>query len=203
MYMAAFPPELTRLIALAMLACAAVARAAEPATIDIDAGALHVDTTANRLLLKPVQIRQGAMSIRADEAWVSGVEINFSNTEWRFSGAVHITFDGGELDASEATAKFLGNRLQTAHATGGPATFSHTGADNDRLSRGRASTIEYNVPQGRIRLAGDVWFSDGRGEVATSAPLTYSLAGRLVDGERVQIRIIEDAVPEAPRSTPP
>ncbi|MGC4029842.1 MAG: LptA/OstA family protein [Steroidobacteraceae bacterium] len=201
--MAAFLPDLPRLMPLAALCCAFAVLAAEPAALDIEAGSLQVDTAANRLLLRPVEIRQGAMSIRAEEAWVNGVEVNFSNTEWRFSGAVHITFEGGELDASEATAKFVANRLQNAHVTGAPATFAQPGTDGAPASRGRATTIDYDVPQSRVRLTGDVWFTDGRGEFATRAPLTYSLTDRSVSSERVQIRILPEAVPEALRKAQP
>lgn len=177
--------------------------ALDPAAVDISAGSLQVDTAINRVLLKPVEIRQGAMSIRADEAWVNGVEVSFSNTDWHFRGTVHITFEGGELDAGEATAKFVGNQLRNAEVSGMPATFSQPAADGAQGSHGRAGTIHYDVSQARVKLTGDVWFTDGRGELATQAPLTYDLTNRSVSSERVQIRILPEALPQSLRDVAP
>lgn len=203
--MAAFPPESLRLLPLLPLlaAVATVTFGAADDVIDIDAGSLQVDTGSNRLLLRPVEIRQGGMTIRADEAWVNGVELNFSNSEWRFQGAVRIGFDGGELHADSATARFLTNRLQSAHVTGAPARFSHQVPGATEPSHGQADTINYDVRQARVRLEGQVQFSDSRGDFTTSAPLTYNLADRSVSSERVQITIRPEAAAPVLREIQP
>lgn len=202
--MAAFPPEFPPLLPLlSLLAVTATSFAADDSVIDIDAGSLQVDTSANRLLLRPVEIRQGGMTIRADEAWVNGAELNFSNSEWQFRGAVRIGFDGGELLADSATARFLTNRLQNAHVTGAPARFSHQARGAAGPSEGQADAIDYDVRQARVRLTGQVRFSDGRGDFSTPAPLTYNLADRSVSSERVQITIRPEAVEPALREALP
>lgn len=203
--MAVFPPETLRILPLLplLVAVATTALGAADSVIDIDAGSLQVDTGANRLLLRPVEIRQGGMTIRADEAWVNGVELNFSNSEWQFRGAVHIVFDGGELNADNATARFITNRLQSAQVTGAPARFSHQATGAAEPSHGQADTINYDVRQARVRLEGQVQFFDGRGEFATRAPLTYNLSDRSVSSERVQITIRPEAVAPALQDAQP
>lgn len=201
--MAASSPDHRLTPLLVALLCAPAAMALDPAAVDIDAGSLQVDAAANRVLLKPVQIRQGVLSIRADEAWIDGVEVSFANTQWRFSGAVHITFEGGRLDASEATVTFVGNQLRDAEVSGNPATFAQQAAQDAQGSHGRAHSIHYDAARANLKLSGDVWFTDGRGEFATQAPLTYNLANRSVSSERVQIRILPEALPDAARELAP
>lgn len=199
--MAASIPELIRLAPLAALLLAGAVQAAEPAgAIDLKGAAFNYDSDTNRLLLPQIEIQQGAMSIRADEGSINGIEANFSNSEWHFRGAVHITFEGGELDASEATVKFVANRLQSAHVTGTPATFSHQGKQDEVISRGRANTIDYNAQQTRVVFSGDVWFGQGESEVTTRAPLTYNLSNRGISSpERVHIRIPGEELPDVPK----
>ena len=191
--MAASLPDrlLLPLPALALLLLAAPWHrlpAAEPAAlpapaIDVVSDSFHIDYQSNTLRLPNVEIRQGDMLIRASEAVARGVELSFANSQWEFRGAVHIEFAGGDLDADRATAEFAGNRLQLARVTGAPARFSHQIKDAASRSQGRADTIEYDVPKGRIRLAGKAWYSDGRNEVVTHA-LVYSLINRSVENER-------------------
>ena len=186
--MPAFRPDIAVLALLALFAGIRTAVPAEaappPSDLDIivDAAGIEIDSEANRLRMPKVEIRQGKMLIRADEALAKGVEASFRNTEWEFRGSVHIEFDGGKLDAARATAKFVGNKLESALATGSPATFSHQLKGSERRNSGRANSIEYDVKRGRMRMAGKAWYTDGRSEFTTEG-IVYNLANRAIESE--------------------
>ena len=105
-------------------------------------------------------------------------------------------------------AKFVGNRLERALATGSPATFSHQLKGSERRNSGRANSIEYDVKRGRMRMAGKAWYTDGRSEFTTEG-IVYNLANRAIESEpgpgpdsRVRMRIRGDTVETVPPAEP-
>ena len=181
-------------------------------TIKVSADSLKVDYDAHTLTATNFDIanQQGTMLIRAKEARAKGVEVSFNNMQWEFSGDVHIEVDGAVLDAATATASFRDNRLDTAQVVGSPAQFSHLLPGSKQRNQGRSKTIGFDAGKSQVRLAGDVWYSDGRNEV-NSPVLVYSLTDRSFekkagDGERVRLTIrpgTGNGATPSPATSPP
>jgi lipopolysaccharide transport protein LptA len=170
---------------LALLVAIPCSHGAEIRTslIELEAESIDFDYQNNLLRLQQVSIRQpDGTLIRANEARAKGVDVNFSNTEWEFRGAVRIEFQGGDLDAQLATASFRDNQLQAVKVTGSPARFSHQLQGAAQRSEGSAGNIEFDAKAQRIRMHSGAWYSDGRNEIRTAA-LIYNLADRSVQNE--------------------
>lgn len=192
------------------LACPGLASAAQlrpDDTIKLSADSMRIDYDSHTLKVTNVNIanQQGTMLIRAREARAHGVELSFSNSQWDFSGDVHIEVDGAILDANTATVNFKGN-LDSAQVAGNPATFSHPLKGGTQRNQGHAGTIDYDARKGQVHLSGGAWYTDGRNEF-NSPTLAYNLADRslehkVVPGERVQM-IIRPGTGSAPATPPP
>lgn len=193
------------------LACPGLASAAQlrsDDTIRVSADSMRIDYDGHTLKVTNANIanQQGTMLIRAKEARAHGVELSFNNSQWDFSGDVHIEVDGAILDANTATISFKGNQLDSAQVAGNPATFSHPLKGSAQRNQGHAGTIDYEARKGQVRLAGGAWYTDGRNEF-NSPTLAYNLADRslehkVVPGERVQM-IIRPGTGSAPATPPP
>ena len=168
--MAASRPEFPGWPATTLLAAGAlatwVAATAAPNTglpINLEAASSDFDYRNNTLLFRRVRITQGTMEVEADEARANG--LNFENSEWNLSGSVHILVPDGRLNSGEAQVIFRNNEISRAVIRGQPASFEQRLKDEQRLARGRASAIEYNVEAGTVRLSGDAWLTDGQNEI--------------------------------------
>lgn len=146
--------------------CAAIvtglAAAAEPLPISLDAESSTFDRETNTVIFKRLNITQGDMLIRADEAVAQGLD--FEQGEWRFAGSVMFTVDNTSIEADSATITFLANELQLAELVGVPAQFEQvTDADQEPVSGG-ASTLSFDNVAQVMRMLGDAWFQQGPSE---------------------------------------
>jgi lipopolysaccharide transport protein LptA len=140
----------------------------------------------------PTSITAATPRVAATQARATGLD--FEDSTWSFTGAVRINVDGGALRSDDATVKFGANRVSSARIRGAPAEFEQAGAGGE-MARGRATTIEYDVAAGTVKLIGDAWLSDGRNEIR-GQQLTYDVRGQRVQSgtrpgqsDRVQITI--------------
>jgi lipopolysaccharide transport protein LptA len=185
------PGIATALLWLATLpgsvASSAGAGGAVTGDIQIEADGLQLDYGANTLRMPNVVIRQhspqGDLLIRAREARAHSTQPSFENSQWTFTGQVHVEYQDGVLDADTAQLTFVKNQLQHAAVDGAPANFSHQFKNNPQRNRGSARHIELDVPRQRVRLAGDAWYTDSRNEVKTAAIL-YNMTDRSFETER-------------------
>lgn len=143
--------------------CAAIvtglATAAEPLPISLDAESSTFDRQTNTVVFRRLNITQGDMLIRADEAVAQGLD--FEQGEWRFTGSVVFTVDNASIEADSATITFLANELQLAELVGVPARFEQlTDADEVPISGG-ASTLSFDNVAQVMRMLGDAWFQQG------------------------------------------
>ena len=176
-------------ISLALLAALLVAGAAVPepspaATnselpINLEAASSDFDYRNNTLLFRRVRISQGTMQVEADEARANG--LNFENSEWNLSGAVRIHVPDGRLNSGEAKVTFQNNEISRALIRGQPASFEQRLKDQEKLARGRASSIEYDVRAGTVRLSGDAWLTDGQNEIRGDT-LIYDIGRQRIVG---------------------
>ncbi len=188
--------------------------AAQPRSVgqfDVEGEDLRIDYQRNTMQLKKIVMtdKLGTMLIRAQDAKAHSVDLSAKDMQWEFSGDVHIEFNGATLDSATATVSFKDNMLESAHAVGAPAQFSHLLKGATQRSQGRAHTIDYDAAKSQLHLAGGVWYSDGTNEINTST-LNYNLANRSIDsnpgtGERVRLHLQlgKGTVTPAPKAAPP
>jgi lipopolysaccharide export system protein LptA len=189
------------------------AQATPPGPIELEADSSEIDRKNNRLIFHNVEIRQGDLSIRADEA--QGSNLESAEAEWVFTGAVQITSAGTRLDARQATLTFVGQRLRRARLEGTPVAFEQTRANARAPTVGHAASVDYDFDAQILHLSGDAWLSEGQNEI-TGDSITYEIkaervvAGAEEPGDRVRITIVpppeqqqpEQKRPEQPPSSP-
>jgi lipopolysaccharide transport protein LptA len=148
---------------------------AQPITITASSSVL--DHRRNTVLYRKVRIAQGEVMVEADEAAASGRD--FENSQWTFTGSVHIRMPDGFIEADSAVVTFADGKLRNARMTGNPARFEQRRTNSEQLARGHAGIIEYDVAQSMVRLSQQAWLSDGTNEI-TSETLVYDMEGERV-----------------------
>jgi lipopolysaccharide export system protein LptA len=170
--------------------------------IDLDAAFSELDRRNNRLIFRQLNIRQGALTIRADEATADPAD--FENSTWVFTGNVAIQNAGTRTTCDRAELTFRDNRLRKAVLTGKPARFSQAGTGGEPATTGHGELLEYDLDAATIQLATDAYLSDGKSEISGSR-IAYDLRREVVtaggtEGGQVRMRI----TPQKPATpTPP
>jgi len=150
--------------------------------IDLDAESSEFDRKKNRLVFRKLKIRQGPLSIDADEAIAT--RLDFENTRWVFSGNVVIENIGTTAWADYADILFQEHRIRNAEMTGQPVRFQQVAASrNDEnevtTTTGRANSVQYDVDSGVISMTQDAWLSDGSNEVSGDR-ISYDLIREII-----------------------
>jgi lipopolysaccharide transport protein LptA len=172
-----------------------------------ESGPLDVDYKTHLMHMRGgVKISEGDISITADEAQASNPDS--SNSHWVLIGKVHVRSESrGDLQGDRATVEIVQGELASAVVTGSPAQFEQTRSQSDRLVKGHAATIDYEVPAGTIQLTGDAWLSDAQNDnELRDAAIIYNIrakslasGGNVPGGGRVHLKIQPKA---DPASTP-
>jgi lipopolysaccharide transport protein LptA len=163
----------------AVLACATAGAAPYDATapINLEAASSDFDYRNNTLLFRRVKVSQGGLQVEAMEARATG--LNFENSKWDLEGQVRVTVPDGKLLSDSATVTFRNNEIVSATVRGSPATFEQRLEKTGELARGRARTIEYDVRNQTVRLAGDAWLTDGPNQIQGNT-LVYDIGRQRV-----------------------
>ena len=215
--MAASYLNFARALAAALLAVTvagpvAAAPLDSQAPINLEAASSDFDYRNNTLLFKRVKITQGPLTVEAQEASATGLE--FVNSQWTLKGQVRITMPDGKLASDTATVSFKDNQIVRAQIRGAPAVFEQRLEKSGQLAQGRAGSIEYDVRNGTVQLAGDAWLSDGQNEIR-GEKLVYDIGRQRVaanpggtepGGVRITINPKEPAgqkKPAPPAEAPP
>jgi len=178
--------------------------------IDLDAAFSEFDRRNDRLIFRQLNITQGTLNIKADEA--SANPADFANSVWVFTGNVRIRDAGTEASSDRAELTFRDNRLRKATLTGQPARFSHAGTEGEPATEGHAQLLEYDVDAASIELVNDAFLSDSKNEISGNR-IAYDLRREVVtagatEGGQVRMRITSQpakpvTVPNtAPNSAP-
>lgn len=182
------------------------------APINLEAASSDFDYRNNTLLFRRVKITQGPLTVEAQEASATGLE--FVNSQWTLRGQVRITLPDGKLTADTATVSFKDNQIVRAQVRGAPAVFEQRLEKTGQLAQGRAESIEYDVRNDTVQLAGDAWLSDGQNEIR-GRTLVYDIGRQRVaanpgetepGGVRITINPQEPVgqkKPEQPAEAPP
>lgn len=163
--------------------------------IDLTAEYSELDRLNNRLVFRKLQVRQGTLSVSADEA--TATPADFINSRWVLTG--NVFFSNAELAVrgSSAELNFRDNVLRKATLRGSPATLRQPRAGARLPTDGRANVFEYDPVAGSIRMTGKAVLSDGPNEV-TGEQIDYDLRRQVVSagsgsGGPVRIRITPPA----------
>jgi len=191
---------------VALLPAAVRAQVPPPGPIDLEADSLEIDHKNNKVIYHKVHIRQGDLSVSADE--LQGSNLEAAEAEWVFTGAVQITNAGTRLEAKQATLTFSGHRLRRANLEGTPVDFQQTRPQAQAPTVGHAARVEYDVVKQVIQLSGDATLSEGQNEI-TGDSIKYEIgaerviAGAEEHGDRVRITIVPPPEEEHPEQAPP
>jgi len=159
--------------------------------IDLDAEFSEFDRRNDRLIFRHLNITQGALSIKADEATADPAD--FANSVWVFVGNVSIRNAETRTSSDRAELTFRDNQLRKAVLTGRPAQFSQTGAEGKPTTQGHGEVLEYDVDAGTIELVNDAFLTDSKNEIAGNR-IAYDLRREVVtagagEGGQVRMRI--------------
>ncbi len=165
----------------------------DPLPISLDADSSSFDRKSNLLIFRSINVQQGDLGIKADEA--SASKLDFDNSSWKFVGNVDIRSRDARIRSNEATLVFNGHELISAVIIGEPARFEQFPANSKIGIRGEALKIEYDFENGIVRLEEQAKMSEGGNEI-TGNVLLYNIEDDRViaesdaaGSERVQITI--------------
>lgn len=160
--------------------------------IDVDSGPTEVDYQTHLLNMRggvkitvaarrPEDFAACDVSVSADSAQATGLD--FNNSKWLFTGKVYVrTQSQGQLHSDRASVEFSNNLLARAIVTGSPAQFEQAPTAAGTPAKGHASTIDYDVVAGTVKLTGDAWLA--RGDSKMEAPsITYNVRDKEVEGQ--------------------
>jgi lipopolysaccharide export system protein LptA len=178
---------------------------ADPALpIDLDAAFSEFDRRNNRLIFRQLNIKQGDLAIKADEATAEPAD--FENSVWVFTGNVSIDNAGTKASCDHAELTFRDNRLRKAVLTGQPAKFSQAGTGGNPPTEGRGQLLEYDLDAATIQLTTNAYLSDSRSEISGNR-IAYDLRREVVtagdtQGGQVRMRITPPKKPSPPANKP-
>ncbi len=178
----------------------------EPLPISLYSESSSFDQASNTVVFRGLQITQGDVGIRADEAVASGLD--FARSEWRFSGNVTITVDSASIEADSAEIIFEAHSLLVAELRGNPAVFQDLSTTSEQPIRGGANRLSFDNVDRTLRMTEGAWLSEGPNEF-TGCDLIYDLeqeqitSGTSECGEPVVITILPPSNGTDPDSSPP
>jgi lipopolysaccharide transport protein LptA len=161
--------------------------------IVLDAESSSFDQKNDTVVFRGLQITQGELGIRADEAVASALD--FERSEWGFSGNVRITVESAKLEADTALLVFKDHALLTAELTGRPARFEDLSPTRRQPISGSANRLIFDNVERVLHLSEGARLSEGSNEM-TGCDLIYDLeqqqitSGSSECGEQVVITIV-------------
>jgi lipopolysaccharide transport protein LptA len=173
--------------------------------IVLDAESSSFDQKNDTVVFRGLQITQGELGIRADEAVASALD--FERSEWSFSGNVRITVESAKLEADTALLVFKDHTLLTAELTGRPARFEDLSLTRRQPISGSANRLTFDNVERVLRLSEGARLSEGSNEM-TGCDLIYDLeqqqitSGSSECGEQVVITIVPPSGDGETESTP-
>jgi lipopolysaccharide transport protein LptA len=196
----------------AVLALAPAVRAQEGGSerqeLVLESGRWAFDGQTNLFEVEMPRIRQGDLSIAADEAVATGIEFDASS-EWRFTGNVRIEVGTAVMEADSAVFTFANEQLSRGELEGTPTSFNDTDAATQTSISGRAQKMSYDNIARTLRMTGNAWVQKDKVEMQGcdiiydfAAERTTSGSADCADGFRVRVLPDTDeraAAPAAPQ----
>lgn len=148
--------------------------------ITLDADSSEFDRKSDRLTFRGLHITQGDVGIKADEA--EATRLDFENSQWTFFGNVEIDSAGTKAYCDRAEISFKNHQITNAILLGEPARFEQSIPEEDKLTRGHANQLEYDLVGSTIKMVENAWLSDGSNEVS-GARINYDLANEFITAD--------------------
>lgn len=177
----------------------------EPLPILLDAESSSFDQKNQTIVFRGLQITQGDLAIRADDAVASGLD--FERNEWQFSGNVQISVGSANILASSAELVFEAHTLIVAELRGDPAEFEHFSEASEQPIRGSANLLSYHSDDNTLRMTEGARLSEGSNDI-TGCDLIYDLeqekltSGTSECGTPLVITIIPPSDGDSPEAAP-
>jgi lipopolysaccharide transport protein LptA len=174
--------------------------------IDFTAQFEETDAKNKTIFARKPRISQGNMTLIADTGQGNGtaVQTAFENSVWVFKGSVKVMVESGSMTADEAQVTFINSVLSKVVITGRPATFEQKIPKSEKIAKGHADSIDYDVSKGLVKLNRDAFLNNGQVEVHGES-LKYDIARQVSsaeaadqDSQRVHFVI----TPPPPKSSP-
>ena len=131
--------------------------------IVLDAESSSFDQKNDTVVFRGLQITQGELGIRADQAVASALD--FERSEWSFSGNVRITVEFANIEADTALLVFEDHALLTAELTGQPARFEDLSPTRRQPISGSANRLTFDNVDKVLRLSEGARLSEGSNEM--------------------------------------
>ena len=193
-------------VALLLLSpLASAAENGEPLPILLDAESSSFDQRNQTVEFHGLQITQGDIGIRADEAVASGLD--FERSEWQFSGNVQFSVGSASLRADSAELVFEAHTLIIAELRGDPAEFEDLSETREQPIRGSANLLSYHSDDNTLRMTEGARLSEGSNDI-TGCDLIYDLeqekltSGTSECGTPLVITIVPPSNGDTPEATP-
>jgi lipopolysaccharide transport protein LptA len=177
----------------------------ETLPILLDAESSSFDQKTQTIVFQGLQITQGDMAIRADEAVASGLD--FQRSEWRFNGNVNISVGSVNILASSAELVFEAHMLVVADLRGNPAEFEDLSESREQPIRGSSNLLSYHSDDNTLRMTEGARLSEGSNNI-TGCNLIYDLeqekltSGTSECGTPLVITIVPPSDGDAPEASP-
>ncbi len=134
----------------------------------------NIDYRTNTADFTDIVVSQGDTRLTAQRASATGVD--FTNSQWTFSGRVEITLEPrGTVRADQAILQFRDGELTQVTTIGSPASFEQRRTDSRRPAHGHADRIIYDPKQDTVRLDGHAQIADQTDVEVSSPAFVYSI----------------------------
>ena len=174
----------------------------------LDSKRLAFNGQTNLFEAETPRIRQGDLSIAADQAVATSIEFDESS-EWRFVGNVRIEVGTAVIEADSAVFIFADEQLSRGELEGAPASFSDVAPTTQPRVTGRAQKMSYDNVARILRMTGDVRMQKNKTEMQ-GCDIIYEFeteeirAGSADCEDGFRIRVVPDsderaATPDAPQ----
>jgi lipopolysaccharide transport protein LptA len=173
----------------------------------LDSGPFVLDRKTNLIKVQAPKITQCNVVITADDATATGIDFD-AQSEWRFSGHVHVAVDGTTLTADSAVFTFADKRLARGELEGTAKFEDLHPEDGKGPISGGAGKLVYDDHTKTIQLSDNPWVHKDRYEIQGGCDLVYDLndkgvtSGSTACEEKNKIRVLPPRDGEAPPAAP-
>lgn len=177
----------------------------EALPILLDAKSSSFNQRNETVEFQDLQITQGDIMIRSDEAVASGLD--FDRSEWRFNGNVRISVGSANIVANSAELTFEAHKLVVVNLQGNPVEFEDLSESRAQPIRGSANLLSYYSEDNTLRMTEGARLSEGSNDIA-GCDLIYDLnqkkltSGSSECGTPLVITIVPPANGVTPENSP-
>ena len=179
------------LLAAPLLAVAQVNDLDMRLPMDINADNTSIDGKNSMIIFSGLTLRQGNVSIQADEGRATRMELEDSS--WFFSGNVIIDIGAGHIECDSAELRFDDFRLRKAIVTGTPAIYDLHRPGTEEITHAEAGRLSYDVDDGVIEFSEQATITEGGNQISSNM-LVYNITEQRInadstgeDNDRVRI----------------